>query len=215
METATQILHRLTSYGPGRAWDAPADDPRVVQDLQANDPARRPWFFKRYAQPLPRLPLPRDLPATTAPAIAVLAGAADLPRTELDLAQLSRLLHLSAGAAASPRRPASSPTSGPAGTASRSPASSSSWLTGCRPGPCRSRGRRHRGRPDQVCPEPGSGGTVPHQPDRRRAEEDREQQAGGTLGGLQQPEPAGWLVRRPDAEVLAGQPAVFRLRAEG
>src|ERR1039457_2736810 len=97
VETATQILHRLTSYEPGRAWDAPVDDPRVVQDLQANDPARRPWFFKRYAQQLPRMSLPRDLPATTAPAIAVLAGAADLPRTELDLAQLSRLLHLSAG----------------------------------------------------------------------------------------------------------------------
>lgn len=61
METATQTLHRLTSYEPGRAWDAPVDDPRVVQDLQANDPARRPWFFKRYAQRLPRLSLPRDL----------------------------------------------------------------------------------------------------------------------------------------------------------
>jgi hypothetical protein len=97
VENATQILHRLTSYEPSRAWDAPVDDPRVVQDLQANDPARRPWFFKRYAQRLPRLSLPRDLPATTAPAVAVLAGAADLPRTELDLAQLSRLLHLSAG----------------------------------------------------------------------------------------------------------------------
>ena len=69
----------------------------MVQDLQANDPARRPWFFKRYPQQLPRMSLPRDLPATTAPAIAVLAGAADLPRTELDLPQLSRLLHLSAG----------------------------------------------------------------------------------------------------------------------
>lgn len=97
METATQTLHRLTSYEPGRDWDAPVDDPRVVQDLQANDPARRPWFFKRYAQRLPRLSLPRDLPSTAAPAIAVLAGAADVPRTELDLAQLSRLLHLSAG----------------------------------------------------------------------------------------------------------------------
>ena len=97
METSTQILHRLTSYEPGREWDAPADDPRVVQDLRANDPARRPWYFKRYPQPLPRLPLPRDLPSTTAPAIAVLAGAVDIPPTELDLAQLSRLLHLSAG----------------------------------------------------------------------------------------------------------------------
>ena len=43
------------------------------------------------------LPLPRDLPATTAPAVAVLAGTADVSPTELDLPQLSRLLHLSAG----------------------------------------------------------------------------------------------------------------------
>ena len=78
METATQTLHRLTSYEPGREWDEPVDDPRVVQDLEVNDLARFPWFYKRYAQPLPRVPLPRDLPATTAPAVAVLAGTADV-----------------------------------------------------------------------------------------------------------------------------------------
>ena len=77
METATQTLHRLTSYAPGHAWDQPADDPRVVRDLQANDMARFPWFFKRYAGRLPRVGLPRDLPRTTAPALAVLAGTAD------------------------------------------------------------------------------------------------------------------------------------------
>jgi hypothetical protein len=97
VETATQVLHRLTSYEPGRDWDAAIEDPRVVQDLQPNDLARLPWFFKRYVPLLPRLPLTRDLPPTTAPAVAVLAGSADVPRTELDLAQLSRLLHLSAG----------------------------------------------------------------------------------------------------------------------
>jgi hypothetical protein len=71
----------------------------VVQDLCTNDMDRLPWFFKRYAQELPRLPLPRDLPPTTAPALAVLAGTAEVAPGRLDLAQLSRLLHLSAGIA--------------------------------------------------------------------------------------------------------------------
>jgi hypothetical protein len=105
LETATQTLHRLTSYAPGREWDEPVDDPRVVQDLEANDLARFPWFFKRYEQQLDRVPLPRDLPPTTAPAVAVLAGTADVAGAELDLPQLSRLLHLSAGVVRTTVRP--------------------------------------------------------------------------------------------------------------
>ena len=97
VETATQTLHRLTSYTPGRDWDVAIDDPRIVQDLEANDMARLPWFIKRYAQPLPRTPLPRDLPATTEPAVAVLAGVAPVEPAPLDLPNLSRLLYLSAG----------------------------------------------------------------------------------------------------------------------
>jgi hypothetical protein len=96
-ETATQVLHRLTSYEPGRDWTAPPDDPRVLPDLQVNDLARLPWFFKRYPQGLPRLLLPRELPGTAAPAISVLAGTARVAPAKLDLAQLSRLLYLSAG----------------------------------------------------------------------------------------------------------------------
>ena len=61
METATQTLHRLTSYEPGREWDEAIDDPRIVQDLEANDMSRLPWFVKRYPEPLPRTPLPREL----------------------------------------------------------------------------------------------------------------------------------------------------------
>jgi hypothetical protein len=105
VETATQTLHRLTSYEPGREWTEPVDDPRVLQHLEVNDLARLPWFFKRYAQPLPRVLLPRDLPKTTAPAVAVLAGTADVARTELDLPHLSRLLHLSAGVVRTAERP--------------------------------------------------------------------------------------------------------------
>lgn len=97
METATQTLHRLNSYAPGSEWDQPVDDPRVVRDFESNDVERLPWFFKRYEQPLPRIPLPRDLPRTTASTVAVLAGTAGVAPADPDLAQLARLLHLSAG----------------------------------------------------------------------------------------------------------------------
>jgi hypothetical protein len=105
VETATQALHRLTSYEPGRDWDQPVDDPRVLQDLVTNDVERLPWFYKRYEGSLPRVELPRDLPSTTAAAVAVLAGTADVAPAELDLAQLSRLLHLSAGVVRTVERP--------------------------------------------------------------------------------------------------------------
>jgi hypothetical protein len=96
-ETATQRLHRLTSYEPGQHWTVPADDPLVVRDLQVNDLTRLPWFVKRYPQGLPRLRLPRELPGTEAPAIPVLAGSARVAPAALDLLHLSRLLYLSAG----------------------------------------------------------------------------------------------------------------------
>ena len=105
METATQALHRLTSYEPGRDWDIPSDDPGVVQDFESNDLDRFPWFYKRYTQQLPRIDLPRDLPATAAPAVAVLAGTADVAPIEPNLQQLSRLLHLSAGVVRTTERP--------------------------------------------------------------------------------------------------------------
>lgn len=105
METATQLLHRLTSYEPGREWDVPIDDPRVRQDLVVNDIARLPWFFKRYAQEHPRIALPRDLPPTSAPAVDVLAGTADVPVGALDLASLARLLYLCSGVVRTTERP--------------------------------------------------------------------------------------------------------------
>jgi SagB-type dehydrogenase family enzyme len=115
VETATQELHRLTSYSPDRDWDEPPDDPRARHDFQSNDYATLPLFYKRYAPGLPRVALPRELPATTAPALAVLAGTllagttltgtapatpADSARTAedgVDLHALARLLHWSAG----------------------------------------------------------------------------------------------------------------------
>lgn len=104
MENAAQTLHRLTSYEPGREWDQPIDDPRIVQDLVSNDLSRLTWFYKRYPADLPRVPLPKDLPSTTAPTVSVLAGTAQVPPGDLDLAQLGRLLHLSYGVVRTSRR---------------------------------------------------------------------------------------------------------------
>jgi SagB-type dehydrogenase family enzyme len=106
VETATQTLHRLTSYAPPwENWDKPADDPRVVTSFEPNDVERLPWFHKRYEQELPRVELPRELPSTDASTVAVLAGVADVPTRELDLPQLSRLLHLAAGVVRTVERP--------------------------------------------------------------------------------------------------------------
>ena len=105
MESPTQTLHRLTSYEPAREWDEAVDDPLVVQDLEVNDLDRFPWFTKRYPDRLPRLSLPRELPTTTAPAVAVLAGSADVEPAAVDLHQLARLLHLSAGVVRTMERP--------------------------------------------------------------------------------------------------------------
>ena len=105
METATQALHRLTSYEPGREWDEPIDDPRVLQDL-AHERARAAAVV---LQALRRVAAARGAAAraahTTAPAVAVLAGTAEVAPAELDLPQLSRLLHLAAGVVRTIERP--------------------------------------------------------------------------------------------------------------
>jgi SagB-type dehydrogenase family enzyme len=96
MESATQRLHRVTSYAPGEDWEAPPDDPLALTGFEPTDLETLPWFYKRYASNLPRLALPRDLPTTSMPAVEVLAGGSVPPGT-LDLAQLGRILYLSAG----------------------------------------------------------------------------------------------------------------------
>ncbi|MET1012078.1 MAG: SagB/ThcOx family dehydrogenase, partial [Actinomycetota bacterium] len=76
-----------------------------MQDLEANDVDHFPWFTKRYGATLPHVPLPRDLPPSTAPALAVLAGTVEVDPQALDLPHLSRLLHLSAGVVRTTERP--------------------------------------------------------------------------------------------------------------
>lgn len=96
-ETATQALHRLTSYDSGREWTDPLPDPRIVLDLVPMDLDRVPWPYKRYEEDLRRHPLPAELPRTKAPVLSVLAGSARPTETELDVGQLARLLFLSSG----------------------------------------------------------------------------------------------------------------------
>jgi hypothetical protein len=105
VETPTQLLHRLTSYSPDQEWDVPLDDPRLRHDFPSNDLATLPWFFKRYSDALPVVALPRDLPATSAPALAVLAGSATTAEQPLDLAGLGRILYLTAGVVRTAERP--------------------------------------------------------------------------------------------------------------
>ena len=108
VERPSQTLHRLTSvarFDLGHEWEPPVADPRVLMDLEVNDLTRMPWPYKRYSEPLSQLPLPRRLPTTSAPAAAVLAGAAHIDRNRLDLAHVSRLLFLAAGVVRTTRRP--------------------------------------------------------------------------------------------------------------
>ncbi|MGB8384214.1 MAG: nitroreductase family protein [Dermatophilaceae bacterium] len=95
-ETGAGLLHRLTSYTPEREWDIPADDPRVRRDFVPMDRTAFPPFLKMFADGLPWLELPRDLPDPGAPALTVLAGM-PCARVPLDAANLGRLLYLCAG----------------------------------------------------------------------------------------------------------------------
>jgi hypothetical protein len=96
MDTGAGLLHRLTSYEPGREWDVPADDPRVRHDLTPNDPDLFPPSMKTYADGLPVVSLPRDLPDPGTSATAALAGV-EIAARPLDAAQLGRVLFLGAG----------------------------------------------------------------------------------------------------------------------
>jgi hypothetical protein len=96
-ETATQLLHRLTSYRPDHEWDTPLDDERLVHGFRSTDLSTWPLQYKAYDGELPRRPLPRDLPVSAVAATHVLAGAATVPPSELDLTGLARLLYLTAG----------------------------------------------------------------------------------------------------------------------
>jgi hypothetical protein len=92
-----RLYHRLTAYEPEREWDAPLDDPRVLKGFEANVLETFPAHCKAYPAGRPAVELPRDWPPGGGSATAVLAGRRTATPATLDLAQLARLLHLSAG----------------------------------------------------------------------------------------------------------------------
>ena len=96
-EHGAGLLHRLTSADASRGWQTPVDDPRLRQDLVANDPDTMPPPVKRYPAGLPTVPLPRELPGPGVAATAVLAGLAGDAAGLLDAGQLGRVLYLGAG----------------------------------------------------------------------------------------------------------------------
>ncbi len=93
---AARRYHALTSYQPDRDWDVPQDDPQLRHDLVRNDMATVPDPVKSYPPGLATVPLPRELPSSAPAAAAVLEGQPS-PAVPVDLAQLGRLLFLSAG----------------------------------------------------------------------------------------------------------------------
>jgi hypothetical protein len=99
------LLHRLTSYEPGREWDVPADDPRLRHDLTPNDLATLPPPVKQYPADLPRTVLTRDLPRPGVSATEALAGT-PAAAPALDAAQLGRVLFLGGGVVRTLHRPA-------------------------------------------------------------------------------------------------------------
>jgi SagB-type dehydrogenase family enzyme len=103
-----RLFHRLTEQAPERAGTAwplrEVDDPRLVTSFRSSDLDLLPPWVKVYEDGLTLVPLPRELPTSGVGTIATLAGRPARPAA-LDLAQLARLLHLSAGIVRTEARP--------------------------------------------------------------------------------------------------------------
>lgn len=91
-----RLLHRLTSYEPAREWTDTIDDPWIVTSYEPNDLELLPRPVKAYPEELPVVELPRELPSSEGGVLEVLGGH-PVATGALDLDQLSRILHLSAG----------------------------------------------------------------------------------------------------------------------
>jgi hypothetical protein len=91
-----RLLHRLPSYEPAREWTDTIDDRWIVGSYEPNDLELLPPPVKEFGADVPVVPLPRELRLPTWAALGVRGGRA-AGAAELDLAQLARILHLSAG----------------------------------------------------------------------------------------------------------------------
>jgi SagB-type dehydrogenase family enzyme len=95
--TVARDYHRLTSCWSDGEWRAPIEDPRAVKSFETDVLERFPAPCKSYPAGLPVLELPRRWRPGGGSATAVLAGRCTASRPALELAQIARLLHLSAG----------------------------------------------------------------------------------------------------------------------
>ena len=93
-----RLYHRLSSnaYVPAELDPRPASHPLVRQDFVRNDLPTFPAPFKSYPPGLPRVALPRTWSSPEIAASAVVAGRPAPASNTLDLAQIARLLYLSA-----------------------------------------------------------------------------------------------------------------------
>jgi SagB-type dehydrogenase family enzyme len=92
-----RLYHGLSSFRSVDEWRAPVEHPLVLKDFETDVLETFPAHSKRYPAGLSTVKLPRRWRSGVASATAVLAGRSVAPQGELDLAQLARLLHLSAG----------------------------------------------------------------------------------------------------------------------
>jgi SagB-type dehydrogenase family enzyme len=92
-----RLFHQLTSCRSVSDWRAPVEHPLVLRNFEIDVLETFPAPCKTYPAGLPTVKLPRSWRSGNGSATVVLGGRSTPPPGALDLAQLARLLHLSAG----------------------------------------------------------------------------------------------------------------------
>jgi SagB-type dehydrogenase family enzyme len=92
-----RLYHQLSSCKSVSEWRVPIEHPLVLKNFETDVLETFPAHCKTYPAGLPTVELPRSWRSGVGSATAVLAGRSLPPQGALDLAQLARLFHLSAG----------------------------------------------------------------------------------------------------------------------
>ncbi|MBV9195787.1 MAG: hypothetical protein JO168_16735 [Solirubrobacterales bacterium] len=92
-----RLYHQLSAIKSVSEWRAPVAHPLVLKDFETDVLETFPAPCKTYPPRLPTVELPRSWRSGVRSATAVLAGRSMRRRGRLDLDQLARLCHLSAG----------------------------------------------------------------------------------------------------------------------
>lgn len=94
---AARLYHQLSSYRSVDEYRAPTENPLVLRNFETNVLDTFPAPSKSYPPGLPTVALPTSWRAGSGSATTALAGRSVSPPRALDLAQLARLCHLTAG----------------------------------------------------------------------------------------------------------------------